>query len=97
MEASEGSPYVRDLEAFAGQPGPLGSRARFALAAAGDVRIQAWLERDLTSPDPSERLSAANALGAMGRSARGAPLLADPDASVRTRAACTLILAVRGR
>jgi HEAT repeat protein len=98
MTAAEvNGPYVHDLEALAAEPGPVGSRARFALAAAGDVRVQAWLERDLSSPDPSERLSAVNALGAMGRAARGAPLLADPDPSVRTRAACTLILAARAR
>lgn len=70
-------------------------RARQALAAAGDVRIQAWIERDLSAPDPRRRLAAAAALSSLGRAARGAPLLADPDASVRTRAACTLLMAAR--
>lgn len=71
------------------------SRARTALAQAGDVRIQAWIEQDLTSQDPHRRASAASALAAMGRAARAAPLLADADASVRTRAACTLLVAAR--
>ncbi|WP_394823386.1 HEAT repeat domain-containing protein [Pendulispora albinea] len=73
----------------------LGGRARSALAMVGHVRVQAWIERDLQSPDPSMRLSAAAALGALGRAARGAPLLADADPEVRTRAACTLIMASR--
>ena len=74
---------------------PLASRAKMALASAGDVRIQAWLEEDLKAPDAYERLSAASALVALGRAARGAPLLADDDPSVRTRAACTLMMAAR--
>jgi hypothetical protein len=87
------------LEAMAGQkePSALASRARLALAHAGDVRIQAWIEQDLSAHDAEARLSAVDALAALGRSARGAPLLADPDPSVRTRAACTLLLAARTR
>jgi hypothetical protein len=57
--------------------------------------VQAWIEDDLRANDPYTRLSAADALAALGRSARGAPLLADADASVRTRAACTLMVAAR--
>ncbi len=71
------------------------SRARHALALAGDLRIQAWIEQDLTDADPKRRLGAASALAALGRPARAAPLLADADASVRTRAACTILVAVR--
>lgn len=71
------------------------SRARLALAYAGDVRIQAWIEADLGAAEPHARASAASALAALGRSARAAPLLADPDVSVRTRAACTLLVAGR--
>lgn len=71
------------------------ARARLALAYAGDVRIQAWIEKDLASPDAHRRVGAATALAALGRSARAAPLLADPDASVRTRAACTMLVAGR--
>lgn len=71
------------------------SRARAALAQAGDLRIQAWIEQDLASSDPRERLGAASALAALGRSSRAVMLLADPDASVRTRAACTMLLARR--
>jgi len=71
------------------------ARARLALAHAGDLRIQAWIEADLTAEDPFRRLGAASALAALGRPARAAPLLADPDASVRTRAACTMLVAAR--
>ncbi len=72
-----------------------GARARLALAYAGDLRVQAWIERDLASTANERRLGAATALAALGRSARAAPLLADGDASVRTRAACTLLVAAR--
>jgi len=100
-------PAVRDLEAVAGQgvkAGPASedgptleaaSRARLALAYAGDLRIQAWIERDLVAADPLRRLGAASALAALGRPARAVMLLADPDASVRTRAACTMLVAAR--
>jgi len=100
---------VKALESVAGQgvaetPGvpPVDERtrehaasARLALAYAGDVRIQAWIEKDLRAPDPNRRLGAASALAALGRPARAAPLLADADASVRTRAACTMLVAAR--
>ena len=98
---------VRSLEAVAGQgvrggpaaeDGPTlegAARARLALAYAGDLRIQAWIERDLASSDPTRRLGAASALAALGRPARAVMLLADPDASVRTRAACTMLVAAR--
>ncbi|MDB4944566.1 MAG: hypothetical protein JWP97_4100 [Labilithrix sp.] len=95
---------IKDLEALAGQG--LGgnvdgraletaTRARLALAYAGDLRIQAWIERDLASPEPSRRLAAASALAALGRPGRAAVLLADADVSVRTRAACTILVAAR--
>jgi hypothetical protein len=71
------------------------ARARHALASAGDLRVQAWIERDLTAPEPDRKTSAASALAALGRPARAAPLLADPDPSVRTRAACTIVMASR--
>jgi hypothetical protein len=89
---------IKALEVIGGQPGhPLGSRAKFALASAGHVKVQAWIEEDLKSADAHERLAAASALSALGRSARAAPLLADGDAQVRTRAACTLIMGARSR
>jgi HEAT repeat protein len=88
---------VEKLEAYA-QPGsPVGRRARFALASAGDLRVQAWIEQDLVSERPFDRLSAASALASLDASARAAPLLADDDASVRVRAACTLLVAARRR
>jgi hypothetical protein len=73
------------------------SRARLLLAEAGDLHVQAWVEADLRSADPAARLGAAEALAALGRASRAAPLLADDDASVRTRAACTILLAARLR
>jgi hypothetical protein len=79
-----------------GQPGsPHASAARLALAFAGDRRIQAWLEESLRAPSAFEREEAASALAALGVPARAAPLLADADASVRARAACTLLMAAR--
>ena len=100
---------LKDLEAVAGQgvttkAGPpaedgrvreAAARARLALAQAGDLRIQAWIEQDLAASDPNRRLGAASALAALGRPARAVMLLADPDASVRTRAACTMLVASR--
>ena len=86
---------VRELEVLA-QPGsPVGAQARFALAGVGDRRVQAWIEQDLASSTPEERLGAATALAAMRVPARAAALLADGDASVRLRAACTILMAAR--
>jgi hypothetical protein len=86
-----------------GYPGPIDDpraseeavRARYALASAGELRIQAWVEADLASPGRERKASAASALAAMGRAARAAPLLADPDPSIRTRVACTMLMASR--
>ena len=100
---------LKELEAIAGQGvttkgGPpsddghvreAAARARLALAEAGDLRIQSWIEQDLVSIEPNRRLAAASALAALGRPARAVMLLADPDASVRTRAACTMLVASR--
>ncbi|MCW5831950.1 MAG: hypothetical protein KIS78_05800, partial [Labilithrix sp.] len=71
------------------------ARARHVLATAGELRIQAWIEADLASSEARRKTSAAAALAALGRPARAAPLLADPDPSVRTRAACTMLTASR--
>ena len=70
-------------------------RARAALASAGELRIQAWIEEDLGAAEARRKTAAASALAALGRPARAAPLLADPDVSVRTRAACTMLVASR--
>jgi hypothetical protein len=87
---------VRALEQFAGQRDHAWApQARLVLATAKHARIQAWIEWDLDAADPHRRLVAARALAALGRPARGAPLLADPDPGVRTRAACTLLVAAR--
>ena len=88
---------IRDLEVFA-QPGDavaFGRRARALLAAAGQLNVQAWLEADLGSDDPGVRTGAVDALASLGRAARGARLLSDTDARVRSRAACTLLMASR--
>lgn len=84
---------IKELQAVAGKKddAELASRARLLLATAGDRSVQSWIEADLASPDAVVRLAAADALAALGRSARAAPLLADADAHVRTRAACVLI------
>ena len=86
---------IEELESLARAGSSVADRARFALAVSGDRRVQAWIEQDLTAVRPERRLAAATELAAMGVAARGAPLLADGDASVRTRASCTLILAER--
>jgi HEAT repeat protein len=86
---------IEELESLARAGSPVADRARFALAALGDRRVQAWIEQELTAVRPERRLAAATELAAMGVAARGAPLLADGDASVRTRASCTLMMAAR--
>jgi len=88
---------VEKLETFAHPGSPSARRARFALASAGDHRVQAWIEKDLASERPFERLSAATALASLDASARAAALLADDDPLVRVRAACTLLIAARTR
>lgn len=94
---AEKTKATAELESYAQPEAPAGlaRRARAALARAGDLKVQAWIEKDLASEDASVRLSAADALASLGRAARGAPLLADGDARVRTRAACTILMASR--
>jgi HEAT repeat protein len=91
----EPSGAIAALEGLA-QPGsPVSERARFALAMAGDRRVQAWIEAELQAAHPDERLGAAVALASLGVASRAAPLLADPDPSVRARGACTIVMAAR--
>lgn len=71
--------------------GGLGTRARVALAQAGDRRVQAWLEHDLGDRDPVRKLMAARGLVALDVAGRAAPLLAESEASLRTRAACIIL------
>jgi hypothetical protein len=83
------------LEVLA-QPGSaVGIQARFALAGAGDRRVQAWLENDLAGAALPDRLGAATALASLGVAARAALLLGDDDPAVRDRAACTMMMADR--
>lgn len=98
---------MQELESLAGQGvkgGPAAddprlrdaaAQARLALAQAGDLRIQAWIEQDLTAPEAQRKLGAATALAALGRPARAVMLLADPDVTIRTRVACTMLVASR--
>jgi HEAT repeat protein len=86
---------LEGLVSLAGAGSPVAQRARFALASLGDRRVQAWVEQDLQAPDAEGRLGAATTLSAMGVAARAAPLLADADASVRVKAACTILLGAR--
>jgi HEAT repeats len=86
---------IEALESLARPDSPVASHARFALAVSGDRRVQAWIEQDLGAEPSDLRLAAAMELAALGVAARGAPLLADPDARVRLRAACTMIRAAR--
>jgi len=83
----------KELFAFASpsSPGAVARRARLALAAEGEVLVQAWIEADLNNADAAVKLLAANALMTLHRGARATLLLADPDAHVRTSAACTLL------
>ncbi len=95
---SVGEDAVKELEGLASPESHerrIASRALLLLADARDQRVQAWIERDLAAKDPEERVSAAEALAALGRAARAAPLLADEDAEVRTRTACTILLSAR--
>jgi hypothetical protein len=93
---AERTSATTSLEALAGgEDAAVAAHARFALANAGDGKIEPSLTRELAAQDPYEKLGAATALAALGRSAKAASLLADPDPMVRTRAACTLLMAVR--
>ncbi len=93
--AAEREASIKALEAIAGDKAraAAASRAALALSIAGDARIQAWIEADLASPDATTRFGAVTALAALGRAGRAAPVLADADPSLRTRAACTLLAA----
>jgi hypothetical protein len=86
---------ISALEGLAQPRSTVADRARFALAMAGDRRVQAWIEADLQAAHPDERLGAAVALASLGVASRAAPLLADPDPSVRARGACTIVMAAR--
>jgi hypothetical protein len=86
---------IGKLEPLAQTGSRVSLRARFALASAGDRRIQAWLEASLASADEDERLAAATALGSLGVPGRAAPLLADASPRVRVRAACSILMAGR--
>lgn len=66
--------------------------ASFALAASGDREARVWLDTQLFAKDPERRLTAGLVRFGDGSDTAAvsatAPLLADPDASVRVRFAC---------
>lgn len=95
LAESKDSRVTEQLEVLARRGSAVADQARFALATSGDRRIQAWIEEDLSAERPEARLAAATDLASLGVAARGAPLLADPDPSVRLRAACTILTALR--
>lgn len=68
-------------------------RARGILAGARYMAVQLWLEEQAARKEAGLKIRAAAGLAALGRVARAAPLLADDDPHVRSRAAC-LVLAV---
>ncbi len=86
---------IERLEELARPGQRFSAHARQALAVAGDRRVQSWIERDLAAPAPEDRLSAVAALSALGVAARGAPLLAEEDPSLRVRAACAILMGAR--
>ncbi len=94
--AAERTDAVKALEQIAAKKDDeeLSARAKLALASAGDARIQAWIEDDLGSKNAIIRLGAVTALAAMGKAARGAVVMSDADASIRTRAACMIAASV---
>jgi len=97
LSEMHGSPAVVALEGLAHASSPVSADARLVLAEAGDRRVQAWIEEDLRSDRSAVKLAAATALAELGVAARAAPLLADPDASVRVRSACAIVVAGRTR
>jgi len=95
LAGTSDSHAVVELEALAHPGLPAAAAARLVLAGVGDRRVQAWIEEDLRSPQAEVKLAAATALAELGVAARAAPLLADPDASVRVRSACAIVVAAR--
>jgi hypothetical protein len=65
-------------------------QARLALAGALDGSVAPLLERDLGTGGPTSRQAAAIALFRLGKPAKMAPSLADPDPSVRMAVACSV-------
>jgi HEAT repeat protein len=67
------------------------ARAFDALADAGDSSVVPWWVKTAGSADVGTRVDAARALVRLGDIRDAAVLLADPDARVRTSAACDLL------
>lgn len=83
---------ITALEKFAAREDGAGANARMFLARQHDLKIQAWIERDLTKSDIHTKLYAVRALAELGRVARAAPLLVDADVSTRHRVACMMLV-----
>jgi hypothetical protein len=78
------------LQAMAQQQDGAARQARLALAGALDGSVAPLLERDLGTGGPTSRELAAIALFRLGKPAKMAPSLADPDPSVRMAVACSV-------
>jgi HEAT repeat protein len=72
---------------------PAAPRAKAVMARLGDARVTALLLKDGESKESSSRSEAARMLVELGDFARAAMFLADPDAGVRTRTACQILVA----
>ena len=72
---------------------PIAARARAAMARLGDARVTALLLKDGESKVAEQRVDAVRGLIELGDIARAAMFLADADAGVRTRAACSILVA----
>ncbi|MEM1030950.1 MAG: HEAT repeat domain-containing protein [Myxococcota bacterium] len=65
--------------------------ARRALAAGGDATTAGTLDQDVAAASFETRSRAGELLAQMGQVHRALPLLADPDAEVRSRVACAFL------
>ncbi len=73
------------------------ARAKASMARLGDRRVTQLLIKDGQSKDPSTRVEAARLLLALDDVPRAVMFLADPDAGVRTRVACEILVASERR
>jgi hypothetical protein len=84
------------LRKLAKSPNPdVADEAKYALAAVGERDALQWLDAELSSEEPERRFKAATVRAGKFTNQTGlekaAPILADSDASVRTRFACWIL------
>ncbi len=82
---------LAELGTLAKRQGPSADAARAELARAGETSVEPLLARSLGSPDRQRRQAAGAGLIALGSFSRAATLLADSDADVRVRTACSML------